>query len=604
MTLKLKKINLLLYHIMMKLSLKNYIMLPLLFLAFLVSCQIDSSTEPDITTQYVDSSTDSRPDIILIMADDMGFSDLGSYGSEIDTPNLDMLAENGIRFREFYNAARCVPTRGALLTGRYPHNAGLGGMTSDRGYPGYRGDLNRESVTLAEALRINDYHTYMSGKWHVTKHNAAGGAPVDQRYNWPLQRGFDRFFGTILGAGSLYGPHTLTKGNRNIDEGRKFPGSVWLPSPEPELPVIDNGNFYYTDAISETSVSFIREHHERHKDKPFFLYVSHVAPHWPLHAPREDIEPYMEVYSDGWDEIRQRRFERMAAMGLIDEKWELPARPEGLPAWDELRFEDLPDEAREAIMAHDLDYREELILRMATHAAMVERMDRGVGDIIKEVKATGRFENTLIMFLVDNGAAEEVGTYGFGWSRLKENGVRIGEPQSYASYGAAWAHVSNAPLRFWKAYAHEGGIASPFIAHWPDGIKVSGGMSNQVGHIIDVMPTIMDITGSTYPKQYAGYQIESYDGVSLVPAFRNESIDRNEPLFFEHGGRRAIRNGRWKLVSSGRGADGIWKLYDMKNDRTETRDLSGQHPGRVQELAAKWQHWAENSKVLPMIPDQ
>lgn len=551
------------------------------------------------------STPDKRPNVVLILADDMGFSDLGSYGSEIHTPNLDELAENGIRFREFYNQARCMPTRASLLTGRYPHQAGLGGMEPDRGpeNPGYRGNINHESVTLAEALRVNGYRTYMTGKWHLTRHNAVD-EPVENRFNWPLQRGFDRYYGTILGAGSFYGPNTLTKGNRNIDEDRVFPGVVWAPQVESELPVKNDGAYYYTDAINTTSARFIREHQVTNGSDPFFLYVSHVAPHWPLHAYEEDIAPYLDLYRQGWDEIRRQRYERLIELGVIDSAWDLPDRPSVLPAWEELSEEDLPDDVRNAIDAQDLDIREEMALRMAVHAAMVERMDRGIAEIIDALKESGRYENTLIMFLSDNGAASEWGTYGIGWPRMTHHGARTGDPQSYASIGVAWAHVSNAPFRYWKLYNHEGGAATPFIAHWPAGMEARGEWRNQVGHIIDVMPTLMEISGSTYPRHYAGHDIKPYEGISLVPSFRDEPLVRGKPLFFEHMGRRAVRDGKWKLVTAEAGADGEWKLFDMHADRTETINLAAEHPEQVEQMAAAWQQWAERANVLPMVPNQ
>ncbi|MEX2351761.1 MAG: arylsulfatase [Balneolaceae bacterium] len=562
-----------------------------------------SCVPADRTPDESEVPMDDRPDIILIMADDMGFSDIGSYGSEIRTPTLDGLASDGVRFREFYNHARCMPTRASLMTGRYPHQAGVGGMEPDRGFPGYRGNLNHESVTLAEALRINGYRTYMVGKWHLTRHNAANEV-AENKFNWPLQRGFDRYYGSILGAGSFYGPNTLTRGNRNIDEGRVFPGAVWAPPADAELPVMNDGSYYYTDVINSTGAQFIRDHHETQKEDPFFLYVAHTAPHWPLHAPEEDVEPYLDLYRQGWDEIRRQRYERMIELDVIDASWNLPDRPQELPAWEDLDIEGLPDQVREAIETNDLEIREELALRMSIHAAMVERMDRGIGEIIDALKETGRFENTLIMFLTDNGAASEWGTYGIGWPRMTATGAKTGSPQSYASIGVAWAHVSNSPFRYWKLYNHEGGAATSFIAHWPKGIDAKGEWRDQTGHIIDVMPTLMEVSGSTYPEQYNGHQIEPYEGVSLLPAFRNETLNREEPLFFEHMGRRAVRDGRWKLVTTETGIDGRWELYDMESDRTETRDLADEHPERVEQMAAAWLQWAERAHVQPMVPDQ
>ena len=554
---------------------------------------------------WADTGPDARPNIVLIMADDMGFSDLASYGGEINTPNLDALAENGLRYRSFYNQARCMPTRAALLTGRYPHQTGLGEMGGDRGeeHPGYRGNINHESVTLAEVLRLNGYRTYMTGKWHLTNRDRTD-EPIDNKFNWPLQRGFDRYYGTITGAGSFFGPHTLTQDNTNIDGDLRFPWVPWSIPPEVELPVRDDGGFYYTDTINETGARFIREHQEVHGDKPFFLYVSHTAPHWPLHAPEEDIERYLDTYRHGWDEVRQRRYEKMIEMGVIDPAWELSPRPAELPAWDELDLEKMPEQVRDALVANDLDAREELARRMAVHAAMVDRMDRGIAGIVEALQETGRYENTLIMFLTDNGAASEWGIYGFGWPRLENNGAPTGSAQSYASYGVAWAHVSNAPFRLWKLFNHEGGAATPFIVHWPAGIKAKGEWRDYTGHIIDMMPTLLEVTGSAYPSQYGGHQIEPYEGVSLVPSFHDKSLQREGMLFFEHLGRRAVLDGKWKLVTSETGQDGRWKLYDLEADRVESTDLANEYPERAEELAERWQEWAERANVLPMIPDQ
>ena len=547
------------------------------------------------------------PNIILIMADDMGFSDLGSYGGEINTPNLDELAENGLRYRTFYNQARSMPSRAALLTGRYPHQTGLGGMEPDRGEenPGYRGNINHESVTLAEVLRVNGYRTYMAGKWHLTNRSSTD-EPIDNKFNWPLQRGFDRFFGTIAGAGSFYGPHTLTRDNTNIDGDLEFPWAPWSIPADAKLPVRDDGEFYYTDAINEVSARFIRDHQEQHEEQPFFLYVSHTAPHWPLHAPEEDVERYLETYMQGWDEVRRGRYERMIEIGLIDPAWELSARPSALPAWEDINLEEAPEIVRDALLAQNLGLREELARRMAVHAAMVDRMDRGIADIVEALRETGRYENTLIMFLSDNGAAAEWGTYGIGWPLLGEGASRTGQPQSYASIGMAWAHVSNAPFRLWKLFNHEGGAATPFIAHWPAGIdaNANGEWRDFTGHIIDVMPTILEATESVYPRQYGGHQIEPYEGVSFVSSFNDESMERDGYLFFEHLGRRAVRYGKWKLVTSETGKDGRWKLYDMEADRLESTDLTDEYPELAEELAEQWQKWAERANVLPMIPDQ
>ncbi len=517
-----------------------------------------------------------RPNILVILSDDMGFSDLGCYGGEIDTPNLNGLAASGLRFTQFYNTARCCPTRASLMTGLYPHQAGIGHMMEDKGYEGYRGDLSRNAVTIAEALKLAGYGTYMCGKWHVTPRVR----PEAPKYNWPCQRGFDRFFGTIAGAGSYFDPSALTLDNTQIPPGN---------------------DFYYTDAISDHAVQFLSGHSP---EEPFFLYVAYTAAHWPLHARPEDIAKYNGRYNAGWDLIRQARLERMRKMGLIDTAWEMTPRDPNVPAWEEEPLKDWH------------------IRRMEVYAAMIECMDRGIGRIVECLRKNGQLDNTLILFMQDNGGcAEEIGSAASqapepappmapdalqlqsqpkntrsGDPVRRGRGVFPGPADTYQSYGQGWANASNTPFRLYKHWVHEGGISTPLIVHWPAGIRDGGAIRRQSGHLIDIMPTCLDAAGAAYPTTFAGHSIPPRVGRSLLPAFDNRPIERPEGLFWEHEGNRAVRKDRYKLVAR---HNQPWELYDMTKDRTEMHDLSSEHPELVTQLKQMYQAWARRSQVLP-----
>ena len=497
------------------------------------------------------------PNVVLILVDDMGYSDIGCYGGEVRTPNIDRLARGGLRFTRFYNTARCCPTRASLMSGLYPHQAGMGWMTTDLGHDGYRGDINRRCVTIAEVLRAAGYSTYMAGKWHLTKHKGPEG-PKD---NWPRQRGFERFFGTITGAGSFYTPASLTRENTQLTE-------------YPE-------GFFYTDAINDTTVAYIEEHATKRADRPFFCYVAHTAPHWPLHALAEDINRYRDVYRVGWDRIRERRLARMVELGIIDRSWKLSARDPGVLAWKDV------DDRR----------KEEMALRMAIYAAQIDRVDQGVGRIVAALERTGKLDDTLILFLADNGGCAEGGVWGF---ERHKNG-KLGENSSFASYGRSWANASNTPFREYKHWVHEGGISTPLIAHWPKGFEARDELRHQPGHLIDIMATCVDVSGADYPGVHLGVKIKPMEGRSLVPAFAGKPLERRA-IYWEHEANRAILVGDWKLVARGR--KGAWELYDLKTDRTETRNLADEHPRRVEKLAAMWQAYAERADVLPIYPRQ
>lgn len=528
---------------------------------------------------FQDAWAQDRPNILIIMADDMGYSDMGCFGGEIATPNLDKLAHGGIKFTQFYNAARCCPTRASLLTGLYPHQTGMGDMTNDRGVPSYRGDLSDQCVTIAETLKESGYRTFISGKWHVTKHVDHWRTWLTEdekirtsKHNWPLQRGFDTFFGTIHGAGSYYDPATLTKNN---------------------TPVAAGENFYYTDAISDHASDVIRQFSgEGEEEKPFFGYIAFTAPHWPLHALPEDIEKYKGKYDQGWDKIREERAARMEAMGLLHPEWQLSDRDPNNLSWEK---------------AGDKEW---WIACMEVYAAMIDRMDQGIGRIVRTLEETGQLDNTLLFFLQDNGACHEVLTDNWprslhfpsvqrdGTPLLRGNDVSVmpGPESTYMSYSAEWANASNTPFRLYKHYIHEGGISTPLIAFWPDGIQQPSRTTNQLGHIIDIMPTIVEVARANYPKEYKGERIKPMEGQSLVPVFRNQSFDHH-PIGWEHEGNRGFRDGNWKLVE--RKNPGVaWELYDMETDRTEQRNLATVYPQLMKQMIRKYEEWADRVGVV------
>ncbi|ULL16569.1 arylsulfatase [Paenibacillus sp. H1-7] len=514
----------------------------------------------------------TKPNIIVILNDDMGYSDIGCYGGEIDTPNLNSLAENGIRFAQFYNTARCSPTRASLLTGLHSHQTGIGILVNDDGPEGYAGNLNGKCVTIAEVLRENNYRTYMSGKWHV----ATNTKTVND--TWPIQRGFDRFYGILGGAASYFYPGTLTRNNENIEH-------------EAER----DDQYYITDAISGHAAQFIKEHVKEHPDQPFFQYVAYTAPHWPLHAREEDIAKYAGRFEKGWDRLREERLERMIEKGLIDSSWKLTDRDPGQPKWD-----DVEDKAWQ-------------LRRMEVYAAQIDRMDQGIGTILQTLKETGQWENTIIFFLADNGGCAEELAPGAGEARIRRgigrertknnelvafgnrNDILPGAENTYQSYGVAWANLSNTPFRLYKHWVHEGGIATPLIVHWPESITDPGAIRHTPGQLTDIMATILEISGASYPATYKGRPILPLEGKSLINIIEGNTWP-SRPLFWEHEGNAAVRLGQWKLVKKYPGA---WELYDMETDRTETNDLAGVHPGKVAELSKEYDKWADRCGVIP-----
>jgi len=536
-----------------------------------------------------------RPNIVVLLADDVGFSDIGCYGGEIHTPNLDALAAGGLRFTQFYNTSRCCPSRTSLLTGLYAHQAGIGHMTDDFSpmlSDGYVRDLNEHCVTIGQVLHAAGYGTYAVGKWHVTKEIAPDAA---DKHNWPLHRGFDRYYGTIMGAGSFFDPALLCRGDKAIS-----------PFTDAEYQPPAGQPYYYTDAIGDQACRFIREHDEQSPGKPFFLYVAFTAAHWPMQALPEDIAKYKGVYDAGYEPIRRARFEREKKLGLIDPSWDLSPQ---FGQWDKVA-----DKAWEA-------------RGMEVYAAMLDRMDQNIGRIVQTLRDGKQLDNTLLLYLQDNGGNYEATGRDpkenlrrtdhatlpqqpatmiqtqmrpkqtrDGWPVLDGHNVLPGPADTYLAYGKSWANVSNTPFREYKHFVHEGGIATPLIAHWPAGISRKGELERQPGHLIDLMATCVDLAGAAYPKQVDGHDIYPMEGTSLRPAFDGQPL-ASRSLFWEHEGNRAMRQGDWKLVA--KYPAGKWELYNIAADRTEMHDLSASESARLASMVRDWEAWAKRCQVLP-----
>lgn len=532
-----------------------------------------------------------RPNVVFILADDLGFSDPGCFGGEIKTPSIDGLAKDGLRMAQFYNGARCCPTRASLLTGLYPHQTGMGEMNQDRGLPAYRGEINDKCATIAEVLKGQGYHTGMVGKWHLV-HLTIAGAPnakalmnfeeegpiSPSKANWPVNRGFEEHWGTIPGVEDYYSPYGMVHN---------------------ETPIRATGKeFYYTDFITDHSVGLI-DQFSKDKGKPFFMYVAYTAPHWPIMAPQKDIDKYKGVYDAGWDKIREARYQRQVQMGLIKPEWKLSPRAFNTGMNDrDSKVSPWADSQNKSWEAS----------RMAAYAAMVEKMDTGIGRIVSELKAKGMDRNTVIFFMSDNGACQEnvqPGWYDIPTKSADGRPMHIGNDAAftpgsdkavYQSYGPMWANASNTPFRRFKHLTEEGGISAPFIVRWPDGRLQRGAIDrNDVGHIVDIMPTILDLAGATYPSSMNGKPILPLEGKSLVPVFRGGKIDRGD-LFWEHEGNRAMRRGNWKIVAP---AGEAWKLFNLAEDRTELNDRSADQPTLKKDLIAAWDAWAHRVGALP-----
>lgn len=499
-----------------------------------------------------------RPNIVLILADDMGYSDLSSYGGEVNTPNIDGLASRGIKYRQFYNAARCCPTRASLMTGLYPHQAGMGWMAAaDLGTPPYQGTLNNQCVTIAEVLKDAGYGTYMTGKWHLTNERKIHGMVTD---SWPKQRGFDRYFGIIPGGANYFTPVIYSNNNR-------------YPAPP---------DFYLTNAISDTTVQYIDRHFSTKKGTPMFMYVAYTAPHWPLHAPQKEIDKYKKRYLAGWDRLRQERFERQKKQGVIPKNTQLSPKDKQVEAWESLSQEK----------------QNEMAMRMAIYAAQIDIMDQGVGRIVRKLKEEGQLDNTLILFLSDNGACAEFISSG------QRKGVN-GKEDTFESYRIQWANVGSTPFREYKHYTHEGGIATPLIAHWPAGIqrKLNNTFVEEYGHVSDIMATCVDVAGAKYPDRYKGNPITPLEGKSLAPHFKGQSNNRGV-VYWEHEANIAVRDGKWKLVAKtpedSEFSQESLELFDMEADPSEMNNLAAKDPGRVRSMYEAWQKWANKIGAFPL----
>jgi arylsulfatase len=499
-----------------------------------------------------------RPNVIVILADDLGYSDLGCYGSEIATPNLDALARQGMRFTDFYNTARCCPSRASLLTGLYPHQAGVGDMVDPYAKavrekldsPAYQDHLSAKCATIAEVLRLAGYRTLMCGKWHLGYRSE----------EWPVRRGFDRSLVQVDGAMNYWGrgvQHTAGDVPPMALDDR-----AWEPPAE---------GFFSTDAYANKAAEFVAA--AAADGKPFFLYLAFNAPHWPLHAPAEDVARYRGKYADGWEAVREARRRRQVELGLVEDKWRMapPDRGNNKP-WDQLTDAE----------------RDEWDLRMAVYAAQVERMDRGVGAVLARLRDLGLERDTLVLFLSDNGGAAEN-------PNKSKPGAVTGTRESYVGYARPWATVSNTPFRLHKIRVHEGGISAPAIAYWPGVLKNEGSLVRDPAHLIDVMATVVDVTGAAYPKERGGIRIPPMEGTSLLPVLRGEML-AERALYWEHEGHRAVRRGRWKLVAE---HGKPWELYDLSADRAEAKDLARAEPARVRELEALYQTWATRCGVEP-----
>ena len=518
-----------------------------------------------------------RPNIIVILVDDMGYSDIGCFGSEIRTPNLDRLGMNGLRFSQMYNSARCCPTRAALLTGLNPQQAGVGHMVDNWGPPAYQGYLNNNCVTVAEVLRDHGYATFMSGKWHV-----GGRYDLRNRAGWdelvgnaghpiPVQRGFDRFYGIVAGSANFFYPLTLMRDDKFLQ--------------------LEPSGYYFTDAITDNAVDMIQDNAD--SDKPFFLHVTYTAPHWPLHALEEDIARYEGKYRGGWEALRTARHEQLKGLGILDSKWEISPRDKDAQPWNETPNQDWHD------------------LRMAVYAAQIDRVDQGVGRILAKLQELGVEDNTLIMFMSDNGgcaeflAEESNRPEPSQYSMPNADGsevtvgnipnLRPGPGTTFMSYDLAWANASNSPFRLFKRWTHEGGISTPLIVHWPDRIKQPA-IVHEPTHITDIPATCIAAAGATYPTEFGGNAITPIEGQSFMQAIDSGEWNRPTPIFWEHEGSRAVRDGEWKLVSE---VGGQWELYNMDQDRTELNNLVESNRLKAEEMGKMYDEWAARCGVSP-----
>lgn len=499
-------------------------------------------------------SAGSKPNIVLILADDLGFSDIGSYGSEIQTPNLDRLAQEGIRFRQIYNNAICAPTRASLLSGQYQHTAGMGYFNINLGTPAYQGFLSKQSVSLAEVLKESGYSTLLSGKWH---------AGDDSTSQWPRKRGFDHFYGNIGGASDYFTVKNLPQKQNSF-----FVKDDKVIVPE------DDENFYYTDEIAKNAIGFLKD--QSKEQKPFFLYLAFTSPHWPLQAWPKDIKKYEGKYDIGWDSLRILRFKRQQELNILGKDQKISIKNKDLPDWNSLTYDEQKLWAK----------------KMEVYAAQVDNLDQNIGRLIDHLKESGKLDNTIIFFISDNGAAGEDVAHGFSGRAVRNSGP-VGTAGSYDSYTRTWAYASNTPLKSFKGFQYEGGISSPFIARFPERIA-PGGLVDGTAHIIDIAPTLYEIAGDRYPLNFKGNTIQPLAGESLLPAIYGKEWSRSKPIFWERAGNKAVRKGKWKLVSV---RSDQWELYDIEVDRGEINNVIAANAAVADELKGLYAVWAKSVGV-------
>jgi arylsulfatase len=528
------------------------------------------------------SAAHSRPNVLLILADDLGYSDLGCYGGEIPPPALDSLADGGLRFTACYNSARCCPTRAALMTGLHPHEAGIGSFATAKpagDNPAYTGHLLADNITLAELLKSAGYSTWMVGKWHM-------GTPG------PIERGFDHYYGYrsfLSWAEDQWDP------SRNI----RLPEGT-----EPEIKT-RKPDYYATDIFTDYTLEFFRQARQT-PAKPWFVFLSHSSPHFPIQAPKASIDRHFESYLKGWDHLRAERIERMKKLGIIPADTPVPPLsmvPKDTPAISN-GYSEKPNPEWSSLPE---DRRRDLARRMATYAAMVEHMDQGIARIIADLKQAGEFENTLILFTSDNGACYEWGPYGF--DKGTRRGINIlhadaalagmGQDGTDSSYGSAWANLCNTPFNKYKHFCHEGGIRSPLIAHWPKGISAPpGSWVEQPSHVIDFLPTIAAAADIPIPQNRGETKLRPVSGISLMPALKGKPLPQRN-IYAEHQTARGIRSGDWKLVMGKVRGPKLppWELYNLAKDPSEQINLADELPEKVSELKSQWETWADHVGV-------
>ncbi len=481
----------------------------------------------------------SAPNIILIMADDLGYSDIGCYGGEIRTPNIDALAAGGMRFTQFYNCAKCSPTRATLLTGQYDQAVGVKNM--------------EHGVTFAEVLRPAGYRTIISGKWHQN--------PL------PTTRGFDRYYGLADGCCNYFNPGIKARPGEGKPGRKRANPRRWAIEGKAIMGYTpEDKNFYTTDAFADYAIARLEEY--KNENKPFLLYLPQTAPHYPLHAWPEDITRYRDKYKIGWDKLRLQRYRRQIEIGMFEPKYKMSPRDDRVPSWDSLSDSE----------------KDRADLKMAVYAAMVDRMDQAIGRVLAKVKEIGKWQNTLILFLSDNGGCPETPD--------TTPDIPPGPVESYRALGPPWANASNTPYRKYKSTDYEGGNHTPFIAYWPGVIK-PGTVTDQVGHIIDIMPTFMEIAGAEYPERIGNRKLKPLAGKSLLPIFNGRQREQHDVLYWQFGKAKAVRAGNWKLVKLG---NAEWELYDLDKDRTELNNLASKYPQKVKQMIELWEDWWNKCK--------